>query len=1464
MEWKSVFVFISSTFNDMHAERDYLSKRVFPELSVWCAERKLRLYDIDLRWGISEEDAARNKRVVDICLSNIDECRPFFLSFLGQRRGWQPEERDVSEVTYEKFPKVRQEIGKRSITELETLHALRSFSNENLQSRAITQPLFFFRNADYLRDMAGSVKELKRIYTNFSPEKTAEETALEDVLLERFKEEMRTAGYSCQGYDAQWDVSAETPELRHAGSGDLTKGRLVGLETEGKPLCDVILQELKRLITQEFRREPETGDVSELEQELAAQDLFLTGRTEIYIPDEQAEHELGVRLEKPQQSLILLTAPPGMGKTTFMANYIDAQLGKTDIAVIYRFLSVSGESTGIQSMISSIYQELLSCGIVSASDLPENPLDNSREFISVLERAGQKKKLMLFLDGLNQLSGRVSSSFSFLPTRLPENVCIVASIKAEGKDNIEFIENHRTQGAEVIAYKGFGSDERKRLLIDRFLSRFLKGLDEGQTKEILNLSGSENPLFLTIVLNELRLYGSFEGLMGEVLGGGFGTMPDSAFQSVLARLETDPAYSPIPPREAVTVIFGHLAAARHGLDESYFIDAFESIYKDRYTAGQITDTLYLYLNQMRAYTVLRDGRYSFLYESLKAACQVRYASEIKDYKHNLKAIMARRANPSGTETWDGEDSFAFDELVYQTNELDSGEAKQMLFSFGFLHAKLQNSGIHRLLDDFTLFSGEDKELDEVRRALLFSAPVLEKGSAQLTEQLWLRLCGTKLKKCKTLLYEAGKAKSAPWLRAVKAAAFDVTAGLATAVKWEKGEYKLMELDNGELFIKSRDRVYVVDAESLSVKQIIACGFDAGSVRNEAFPHSMNVPSDTNANRFQGITKMGRRLVFFNEKLYICDLDTMERHVDFVMGEKDFALIPKRSLRKNPGLGRSESWKLHRIFINESVLYVLFYASGGLCAVKSYDLDMLAGKVLAVLKMKEEPVDFMCSGTLAYLHFQTGHSRVLVDLRKGKTVRKIEEYYLQEDQLCCFDNNFYVNNQLFDGVYGRLIGRWDNLRIYYMPYAAGSRYMTCTAVDKNIRNGGVPVRPEELSREQSGTVLFWQKGDLFCRAMSKVVNSSYRWGEVRGDCCTLEMRRDNCVSLFDIGAVFKGSIQDFRSRPFESKFTCGFSFKMQADSLQMFYNYCADTAGLRLYSLDGTTLQMTQAGAPVNFEGSFIPGMDTAKKPEATDNYKRWLSRTQNERGRELCYFRHGLCAYGLTGDKLLVFHVDTQIVDVYRLPDVFAIDMPEGTEIEIWEAVLKRSGDKKVREKIRQLTVAQKTSIVGADSGLLYLAAVFYKELFLYSYNPEKCSYVQLWHEQLPGDPQGEYTEFLRSPVVKGERFYYLVSHDVIGSSRDIHLVEYDFKTGQEIRRVESREFDLSSELETKMGIILQKSRYSAGFREGELTLSGPGVDKVTCITLGSENYAEVFFDPEVKEEYVQVNDDLIFEVAEP
>ena len=62
LKWENVYLFISSTFGDMHAERDYLVKRVFPQLQEWCEQRRLHLIDVDLRWGVTES-AATSRRI---------------------------------------------------------------------------------------------------------------------------------------------------------------------------------------------------------------------------------------------------------------------------------------------------------------------------------------------------------------------------------------------------------------------------------------------------------------------------------------------------------------------------------------------------------------------------------------------------------------------------------------------------------------------------------------------------------------------------------------------------------------------------------------------------------------------------------------------------------------------------------------------------------------------------------------------------------------------------------------------------------------------------------------------------------------------------------------------------------------------------------------------------------------------------------------------------------------------------------------------------------------------------------------------------------------------------------------------------------------------------------------------------------------------------------------------------------
>ena len=105
-------VFISSTFLDMFEEREELVKRVFPQLRAVCEQRAVTWSEVDLRWGITGEEAAKG-RALSICLDEVDNCRPYFIALLGDRYGRAPDR--YPEELLEEQPWIKDHLDK-SIT----------------------------------------------------------------------------------------------------------------------------------------------------------------------------------------------------------------------------------------------------------------------------------------------------------------------------------------------------------------------------------------------------------------------------------------------------------------------------------------------------------------------------------------------------------------------------------------------------------------------------------------------------------------------------------------------------------------------------------------------------------------------------------------------------------------------------------------------------------------------------------------------------------------------------------------------------------------------------------------------------------------------------------------------------------------------------------------------------------------------------------------------------------------------------------------------------------------------------------------------------------------------------------------------------------------------------------------------------------------------------------------------------
>lgn len=90
--WRTVSVFVTSTFRDMHAERDHLRLVVFPELAERLRQRMHHLEVVDLRWGVEtvslQDEAAKDREILRVCLDEIERCRPFQVVILGERYGY--------------------------------------------------------------------------------------------------------------------------------------------------------------------------------------------------------------------------------------------------------------------------------------------------------------------------------------------------------------------------------------------------------------------------------------------------------------------------------------------------------------------------------------------------------------------------------------------------------------------------------------------------------------------------------------------------------------------------------------------------------------------------------------------------------------------------------------------------------------------------------------------------------------------------------------------------------------------------------------------------------------------------------------------------------------------------------------------------------------------------------------------------------------------------------------------------------------------------------------------------------------------------------------------------------------------------------------------------------------------------------------------------------------------------------
>jgi len=611
LEKRQIRIFVSSTFRDMQEERKYLITKVFPSIRRYCEEREVSLFELDLRWGISEEEAKQGK-VFDICLREVRKTKPFFIGLLGERYGWIPSEAErkaMAENTaiFEDFPWIADELEKgTSITEIEMQEGV-------LRSEEKMNAFFYFRSSKM-----ETIEE-------FIEKKDSHEANMLLALKKTIKEQ---DVYPVKEYDS----------LEHLGI--------------------LVENDLKALVNELFPK----ASLSPLERERLEQRNFLKSRTRVYVLNPEWFAKLDEFVESNDEGLAI-RGGNGMGKSALLANWITKRLERqnNNEKIIYHFIGTSQSSGNIHKIIQRLINEVRDIYNIPVKDeasfetIESENKNTSKKLKKELEELlfshTENSKLIIVLDGIDHLfdtEDKISLLNDFLPI-FPSNVKFIFSNELFNR----FIEpDNSLLYYQELYIDSLLPENRKRLLKD-YLKSFSKSLTSVQEERLGADKKCENPLVLLSVLDELRMFGIHEKIDEQI--GYYLAAPDNAglFALILHRIE-ELFKDNNTPNNYVKDILSLLAVSRHGLSETEILEISGAT---RLCWSQL-------LNGMTGQLAIFNGFVSFSNHMIRNAVEKLYLPDSeseKIYRSRIASYMEMQAQVLFNRKCD--------ELPYQLHEL---------------------------------------------------------------------------------------------------------------------------------------------------------------------------------------------------------------------------------------------------------------------------------------------------------------------------------------------------------------------------------------------------------------------------------------------------------------------------------------------------------------------------------------------------------------------------------------------------------------------------------------------------------------------------------------------------------------------------------------------------------------------------------------------------------------------------
>jgi len=506
--WKARPIFLSSTFRDMHSERDHLRDHAFLGLGEQLRERAHFLDTIDLRQGVETaaeaDEAKREMQVLQVCLAEIERSKPFLVGLLGDRYGWIPPAERIAAAAREAGLPPSVEVAGKSVTELEILFGV--LENPDQARRS----WFYFRTVD----RAGMPPE---VAARFPAEEPSDDPTSPAGRLRALKERIRRElPDRVRDYDLRWSVEGKF---------------VVGLDELDHMVARDLWTDLSAATEAYLREAPRT----QREADARAVEDFVAERTRGYVErpavtDAMLAHALSPAATGGDWGLVV-TSESGGGKSSLFGRvFLDLKLrdaagelillahaagiypmsGQVD-RMLRNWVAVLAERLGVADPLdrSARPTRLWSFG---ARDAEEAPVVTSEEiesaFADLLRRVSARTRVVLLVDALNQFEPTVRASYvTWLPKVWPDNARLLATAipgpasaalgDREGCRELPVPVVSRAEAEEIA--RRFQRERYHRGVNPRVLDGLLARRQPG------GQPAHGNPLWLSLALQEMNL-----------------------------------------------------------------------------------------------------------------------------------------------------------------------------------------------------------------------------------------------------------------------------------------------------------------------------------------------------------------------------------------------------------------------------------------------------------------------------------------------------------------------------------------------------------------------------------------------------------------------------------------------------------------------------------------------------------------------------------------------------------------------------------------------------------------------------------------------------------------------------------------------------------------------------------------------------------------------------------------------